>query len=463
MVNNVLQFIREKEMLLPNDRVIVGVSGGADSVCLLDILIQIKEVIPITIYVVHIEHGIRGEDSIKDAEYVKLLAVRNQLEFKMFSYDVLAHAYKNGLGTEEMARILRYQAFEIARKEFHCNKIAVAHNKNDNAETLLLHLFRGSGLKGLSAIMPVRDHIIRPLLCVERCEIEDYLKLRQIDYCTDYTNFEDDYTRNKIRLNVLSYVKENINQKVISHVDMASRIIYEAWEFLEEETYKVYSTCVESKDKEELIKISKLNYVSDILKKNIIRKCIENVSKSLKDITNIHVELILSLQTQQVGKLVHLPYGIVAKRGYEEIIITTEKYSNIPVKESILIQVPGVYYFNGLQFIFSLEEKEKNQIIPENRYTKWFDYDKIGNGLLLRTRETGDYFVVNLSGGTKKLKSYFIDEKIEREKRDGIPVLCDKNHVIWAIGYRISEAYKVKEDTKKILRVQVNGGNDNGR
>lgn len=463
MVNKILQFIEDKKMLLPNDRVIVGVSGGADSVCLLNILNQIKNVIPIQIYVVHIEHGIRGEESLKDAKFVRELAKSYQVDFKMYAYDVLTEAKNRGLGTEEMARILRYEAFEQARNEFHCNKIAVAHNKNDNVETLLLHLFRGSGLKGLSGIMPVRDQVIRPLLCVERSEIEEYLNKHHIEYRTDQTNFEDDYTRNKIRLNVVPYVQENINKQMISHVDMASKMIYEAWEYLEEETYKVYNECVEKKEQEAHIKISKLNYVSDILKKNIIRKCIGNVSKSLKDISNVHVESVLALRGQQVGKVIHLPYGLLAKRNYEEIVITKVKDAGCGKKESISIQVPGTYLFKGLQFEFSLEEKEKNQIIPEKIYTKWFDYDKIGNDLQLRTRETGDYLVVNSCRGTKKLKSYFIDEKIEREKRDDIPILCDKNHALWVVGYRISEAYKVSENTKKILKVQVNGGKDNGR
>lgn len=450
-------------MLLPDDRVIVGVSGGADSVCLLDILIKIKGAIPITIYVVHVEHGIRGQESLEDAAFVEKLAKTKQLMYRRFSYDVLAEADKAGLGTEEMARVLRYQSFQTAQKEFHCNKIAVAHNKNDNVETLLLHLFRGSGLKGLSGIMPVRDNVIRPLLCVERSEIEDYLKQQEIAYRTDKTNFEEDYTRNKIRLNVLPYVKENINNQVVAHMDAASKMIYEAWEYLEEETDRIYNECVESKDNVNHIKISGLNDVSDILKKNIIRKCIGNVGKGLKDITNLHVESVLGLLNQQAGKTVHLPYGLKARRSYGEIIIAKMEITNSPVKESIPIKVPGIYHFNNLRFEFSLEDKEKNQIIPENIYTKWFDYDKIGNDLRLRTRETGDYFVVNSCGGTKKLKSYFIDEKIEREKRDAIPVLGDNNHVIWVVGYRISEAYKVNKYTKKVLKVQVSGGKDNGR
>lgn len=460
MVNKVLQFIQEKQMLLPEDRVIVGVSGGADSVCLLSILNRIKDIIPITIYVVHVEHGIRGHDSLEDAKFVEKLASDFHLEFRKFSYHVLEESKKTGLGTEEMARILRYQAFQTAQDEFQCNKIAIAHNKNDNAETLLFNLFRGSGLKGLSGIIPVRNNIIRPLLCLERNEIEEWLQEQEITYRTDQTNFEDEYTRNKIRLNVIPYVQEQINKQAISHVDAASKIIYEAWEYLEEETQKVYNQCVKSIDNESRIKISKLSNVSDILKKNIIRKCIGNNGNSLKDITNVHIDSVFGLLSQQSGRSVDLPNGIKAQRSYDEIVIGGIKTTSNQEKESVPIKIPGIYLYDGLEIEFSLENNQKNQIIPEKLYTKWLDYDKIGNDLRLRTRETGDYFVVNSCGGTKKLKTYFIDEKIERQKRDRMPLLCDEDHVIWIIGYRISEAYKVNKHTKRILKVQVNGGTD---
>ncbi len=445
-------------MLLPEDRVIVGVSGGADSVCLLHILLHVQKTVPVTFIVVHIEHGIRGEESLADARFVEELAKVHGLEFCKFSYDVLEEAKKAGLGTEEMARTLRYKAFEEALTQFRCNKIAVAHNKNDNAETLLLNLFRGSGLKGLGGIMPVRDNVIRPLLCVERSEIEAFLEERDIEYRMDKTNLEDDYTRNKIRLNVLPYIQENVNKQAVSHIDGASKMIYEAWEYLEAETDKVYKECVRTTGREIRIEISRLLDVSDILKKNIIRKCIGNAAKGLKDITNNHVESILGLFSQQTGREIHLPYGVKARKSYGEIIIGTAQITENLIENAISVKVPGVCQFGGFQFEFSLEKREKNQIIPEKIYTKWFDYDKIGDSLRLRTRETGDYFAVNSGGDTKKLKSYFIDEKIEREKRDSIPVLSDNHHIIWIVGYRISEAYKVDENTKQLLKVQVNGG-----
>jgi len=459
MVNKVLQYIREKNMLLPNDRVIVGVSGGADSVCLLKVLLAVRNTIPIEIFVVHIEHGIRGQESLEDARFVEELARINNLEFKQFSYDVLSKAQMASLGTEEMGRILRYQSFQNALLEFNCNKIAVAHNKNDNTETCLLNLFRGSGLKGLSGIPPVRDNIIRPLMCVERKEIEAWLHGKGIDYRTDTSNLEDDYTRNKIRLNVIPYVQDNINKKAVAHIDNASKIIYEALEYLEEQTDKAFDNCAKKQEENIFINISKFQDESDIIKKNIIRKCIAYYGNGLKDITNAHVENILALRSNQVGKTICLPDSLQVNRSYSEIIFEKHCENQIlHTKESIKVKIPGMYMFEGNFFEFSIREHEKNQIIPEKMYTKWLDYDKIGNDLQLRTRETGDYLEVNSFGGKKKLKSYFIDEKVEKEKRDCIPLLGDGNHVIWVVGYRISEKYKVTDHTKRILKVQVNGG-----
>jgi tRNA(Ile)-lysidine synthase len=296
-------------------------------------------------------------------------------------------------------------------------------------------------------------------MCVERKEIEAWLQRKDIVYRTDQSNLEDDYTRNKLRLNVIPYVQENVNRQAVSHIDKASKIIYEAWEYIEEQTDKALDRCVEKKKEAIIIHISEFQNESDMIKKNIIRKCISYYESSLKDITNTHVENIMALVSNHVGKTICLPNHLGVRRSYNEIIFENgcEKRA-ISTKDFIKVKIPGMYMFEGNLFEFSLQDREKNQIIPEKMYTKWLDYDKIGNDLQLRTREAGDYLEVNSFGGKKKLKSYFIDEKIEKEKRDSIPLLGDGNHVIWVIGYRISEKYKVDEHTKRILKVQVNGG-----
>lgn len=492
MIERVIKFIREKEMLLPDDNIIVGVSGGADSVCLLHMLMKVSRIIPVKLYVVHIEHGIRGEESIKDAEYVEELCKIYNLPFKLYSYDVIKEAEKNRLGTEEMGRILRYRAFEAfaeqlreelfkdyPKKDINAEKavrikIAVAHNKNDTVETTLLNLFRGSGLKGLTGIPPVRGNIIRPLLCLERFEIEQWLKTENIQYKDDASNFEEDYTRNKIRLKVLPYVRDNINSKAVANIDNAARFLTQANSYIEEQSKSAYLRCADESDKKISIRLDEFDREADIIKRNIIIECIRNVNGGLKDIGNVHIEAVLFLAANSTGKSVNLPYGITARRSYrtidiyieknEDNIIGIETKTKDTIKEVIDISVPGICIYGGYEFEFSLEKNEKDKIIPEKMYTKWFDYDKIIDTLRLRTRETGDYIEVNSLGQTKKLKSYFINQKIEQNLRDKIALLCDNKHVIWIVGYRISERYKVTDKTENILKVHVlNGGKNNGR
>ena len=199
----------EHHMLTPGDRVVAGVSGGADSVCLLFVLLKIREEIPFSLHGVHVNHGIRKEAG-EDAAYVEQLCSQFGLPFILVKENVRERAAAEKRSEEEMGRLVRYQAFESVMKSVGANKIAVAHNSNDQAETMLFHLFRGSGLSGLCGIRPVRDHIIRPILCLERKEIEQYLEERKIAYCKDATNEEDDYTRNRIRHHILPYAEQEI-------------------------------------------------------------------------------------------------------------------------------------------------------------------------------------------------------------------------------------------------------------
>ena len=192
MIQKILKFITENDMLKANDRVIVGVSGGADSVCLLFTLMEIRREIPLTLAAVHVEHGIRGEDAKEDARYVQRLCQEYDIPFRKYCYRVAEIARERKQSVEEAGRELRYQAFEEACREYHANKIAVAHHMDDDAETVLLNLFRGSGLKGLAGIPAVRGKIIRPLLCVSRQEIEQYLTEHGIAYRTDATNLTEE-------------------------------------------------------------------------------------------------------------------------------------------------------------------------------------------------------------------------------------------------------------------------------
>ena len=223
-MRQVQNFIREQKMIMPGDFVIAGVSGGADSVCLFFELLAYQKEIPFSMEVVHIEHGIRGQDSLADANYVENLCKEYGVPFHLVSCDIKKMAQETSLTVEEAGRKARYQAFEQAAKKSgrsNC-KIAVAHNLDDQAETILMNLARGSGLRGLGGIRPVRENIIRPLLNTRRSEIEAALRGRQITWRTDETNHQTEYTRNRIRLEILPLLAQGVNGQAASHIAQAS-------------------------------------------------------------------------------------------------------------------------------------------------------------------------------------------------------------------------------------------------
>lgn len=489
MLDTVKNFIMKNNMIQKGDRIVVGVSGGADSVCLFHVLLKLAPVYELTLFAVHVNHGIRGVEADEDEAYVNKLCLEYQVSFAAVKEDVRALAAKEGLSEEEAGRKVRYEAFYDSFNKNKCNKIAIAHNRNDNAETILFHLFRGSGIKGLTGIPPVREVIIRPLLNTSREEIEAYLKENGISYQTDRTNLTLDYSRNKIRHQIISFAKEEINTAAIEHIVSASNKLAEIDRYLDK---KIEAACDEAViyldiKKAYEIDLEKLREEDPVIQKGIVRSIFKQLASQLKDLDALHVDLVLDLMNKQSGKVLNLPHGILAQRGYRSILLKTvadqkdreaEPDTEAVVSPPVLkLPVPGVICIPQTNQILhtKLINYKKSMIIPRNGCTKWFDYDKIKNTVLIRTRNEGDFIqinpVVSTAGSTtvgtancrKKIKSLFIDEKIPREKRDSLPLLADGAHIMWVIGGRMSEAYKVDEKTKVILEINVDGGKQDGK
>lgn len=480
MVNKVRSFINQYNMLSVGDRIVVGVSGGADSICLFHVLLELSSEFKLTLHIVHVNHGIRGDQADSDEAFVEALTRKHDLPFYRVKKDVPSIAKEEGLSEEEAGRNVRYAAFNKVYIENHCDKIAVAHNKDDNAETFLFNLFRGSGIKGLSGIPPVRDKIIRPILCLERREIENYLAKHRIPYVIDSSNLTDDYSRNKIRNKVLSYVKEEINTGVIEHINKSANMLREIDNYILKNVNKAYEDIVKEKENKEIrINIDEFNKLDIVIQKELIRKVINRLSNKLKDIDSVHIKSSLELIDKQVSKEIHLPYGLVVSRGYDELIFSINKQArrdNKRLSDSIAydinkgfnpisIKIPSSISLPHTDKTISTKiiPYDQDLVIPKEDYTKWIDYDKIKNNLLLRTRQVGDYIQIDNKGSTKKIKSLFIDEKIPRENRDELPLIADGSHIVWVIGIRISEAYKINKSTKTILEISIHGGNENGK
>ena len=451
MKKKVLEFIRKNKLVKKGNSVVLGVSGGADSICMLKLLSDLQKRLGISLYVLHINHMIRGEEADQDAAFVKKICTKFKVPHRVINVDVPALAEREGLSEEEAGRYVRYDEFSKYAYEVSATKIAVAHNSNDNAETVLMNLARGTGIKGLGGIPPKREmedangnvvEVIRPILCLSRKEIEDYLKENEIEYRNDSTNDSTDYTRNKIRLEIMPLL-ENINDNAMQNITNASNELADTSDYIEKDVDEAYEEFVTEEDGK--LFLSDESFAIDpIVLTGVIRKMIENIAGKLKDITRIHVGDVVSLSEKQVGKKIDLPYSIVAEREYEGISMFSE--SNETESET-----------KNKEVIISFEEDDFDRTsIEELKYTKWLDYDKIDD-VVVRTRQKGDYIVIDKDGATKKLKKYFIDEKIPRRERDEVLLVADGNHILWVVGYRISEDVKVTSSTKKVVKLEYKG------
>ena len=463
----VLSYARTYNMLEPGQRVVIGLSGGADSVCLLKLLADLRVECRLELRAVHVHHGLRGEEADRDAEFSEKLCFQLGVPFRLVSVNVKEEAEKKRISEEEAGRNLRYRAFsseaERWREETHRTgsagtdgegqaaviKIAVAHHGDDSAETILYQLFRGSGLRGLSGIPPVRDKIIRPLLCVTRREILEYLEEKGLSFVTDSTNLESDYARNKIRNQLMPMAVQEINQGAVEHIIRAGELIGEADRFFSERAEHMLEILLEGEQKADqaVFSVSGLLALTHIEASYAVRAVFKQKQWSLRDITSGHIESILALLEGRTGAGADLPGELRAERIYNRLILA--KGQPDLKKQGTEAELPVL--------LMEVADRENQGEIPKNLYTKWFDYDKIKDTLSVRYRLPGDYITLK-GGGRKSLKSLFIDEKLPREERGRIPLLAEGSHVLWVIGGRISEYYKVTEETKKILKVQVDGG-----
>ena len=472
MLSKVHDYINQFHMIEEGDRIVVGVSGGADSVCLLFILQEHCQKCGASLMVVHINHGLRGKEADRDEQFVRELCGRLRVEFYLFTYDIRKLAAKEGLTEEEAGRNARYQAFLEVCKQHQGNKIAVAHNKNDLAETMLFNLFRGSGLKGLSGIEAKRvistDFgniiLIRPLLGTERKEIETYLGQKGITFVTDSTNLGEDYSRNKIRNRVLTYATEQINTQAVGNIYETALKIREAMEYIENNVAQCYQVLVKQELGTYYLLVEDFVKEPVVIQKGLIRKILEELAGNLKDLEAKHVDTVLSLMEKQVGRYMHLPYSIVAERDYKELRIYQDKEiqdSKVMdiVMEPVKVAIPGTTYIpqKGRIFVTELRKYEKNEPIPKSSCMKWFDYDKIENAVEIRSRREGDFIQINGLGGRKKLKDYFIDHKIPKQLRDSQLLVTDGSHIIWlpGDGERMSEKYKVVDATTTVLSMKM--------
>jgi tRNA(Ile)-lysidine synthase len=456
MIEKIKQTIIKYGLLKQNDRVVVGLSSGPDSTALLASLVQVAPSMDIKLIVAHFNHGLRGREADQDELSAGRLAKKLGLSF--FSRKMNNTEVPQGLSPEDFYRRERYQFFDEVARSNRAGKIALGHNLQDQAETVLLHLLRGSGLDGLKGISPLRDgKYIRPLLEVTRQEIIAYLNQAGISYRQDSSNESKLHLRNKIRLELLPYLKKEFNPKIDEALAQMAEILCNENIFIKECVNKALeSTCVKKQKDKILLNIKYINMLPLAIQRRLLKELLEDFSLQRNGITFLHINSIGKLlQNPESGKKICLPCGIEARREYENLILERRMENTKNIEYSHQIEIPGTIYLAERNLTVRLQVVEKNKIDFNVKNKDYLDLDKIRLPLVLRNRREGDWFQPLGMAGRQKLKSLFIDHKITQQKRNEIMLLVDQQAVIWIENMHLNDQVKITPETKNVLELEI--------
>lgn len=463
LYKKVISYIKDNNLIKHGDKILVALSGGPDSMCLLNILFELRDKLGIDIGAAHLNHLLRGPDSFEDEEYVINICKDMNIPCFVRRVDINKYSKENKLSSEMAGRNARYDFFDEVIREQGFTKIATAHNANDQAETILFRLMRGTGLEGLGGIKVSRENkIIRPILCLSRNEVEQYIETKKMCPRIDKTNFEKIYNRNKIRLDILPYMKANFNEEIVQTLNRMSVLLQKDNEYLEKVALNFYEKyCLEDRDYF-IIKRGVFDQDEAIVTR-VLRHAISQYSKSNYDFEMKHIYEILRLSKNNSGKVVDLPNKIYAENIYGDIYIKhrSEEFKSYNRAEKIILEkndiINNVIEFDKFKFEFSIinNYENKNIDLNQNNLIKYFDFDKINTNISIRNRKDGDKIIPLGMKGNKKIKDIFIDMKISKQDRENIPLLCFDENISWIVGIRISEEYKLTSNSKNILKVVV--------
>lgn len=448
----VYDFLIKNKLVKRGQKVLVCLSGGADSVCLLRVMHSFREILKLELEAAHVNHMLRGEAADGDEAFCASLCDELGVKLHVLREDVAALAKTVKESVEAVARKVRYDYFFSLKNEFGFDLVLTAHNQNDNAETSLMYYLRGSGIDGIKGILPKRaDGIVRPLLCVSRKEIEDYLKKISQKFVTDASNFEDVYTRNKIRLNLIPELIKNYNANLIEAVSENAMLIGMDSVYLNAQAKKLYSDMMHECENGFYIEVDEYNKIDKALALRVIRNAICTLRGSDKDISYDTVMRCDDLfGERETAKKVSLATYLFARREYDRVYFEKMKYDS--VSYSYRAQIGETVYIKEANVSFRLSLLDKMQ--PPEKNCEYFDYNLLCGQIYIRSRKNGDRFLPFNMKGSKKLKDFFIDEKIKPSVRDILPlVVCDEQ-ILWVCTLRRSNLYKVESETKKILKIE---------
>jgi tRNA(Ile)-lysidine synthase len=458
-----LQFIRDNKLFEGINKLLLAVSGGPDSVCLLLLMLRLRNELDMNLHIAHLNHKLRGNDSDNDAEYVLKLAQKLDLPVTIDERDVKEYRRKHGGTLEETARDVRYDFLAKTANTIGADAVAVGHTRDDNIETILMHLIRGTGTRGLRGLKPVTQlrtstgtvKVLRPLLEINRIETQDYCRTNGDEPRFDISNESLTPLRNRIRHQFIPLL-ESYNEQVSEALLRDARMAADELEFFNLATGELWGTIAKIHKNTVVINKKGLQSLHPALQRHLFRESIEKITGSLKDIEVRHIEMILDALDLQAGKQITLPEGVTFIIEYDRFLLTRDvsSLSPFPVLDGeYLLEVPGMTEFSGWKVnagIISLEQVKHT----ENNYLAYFDYAKVGNELLVRSRRTADSFYPLGMAQPKKVGEFMIDTKIPRTWRKMVPVVCSPQQIIWITGYRIDDRVKVTDDTTQVLQLE---------
>jgi tRNA(Ile)-lysidine synthase len=461
----VLCYIREHELVLPGQKLVVAVSGGPDSMCLFHILFNIQKELGIDLHVAHLNHQLRGKESDADAAVVASLARKFGVPATIEARDVNAYRAKHGLSLEESAREVRYSFLAEVAAAVKAERVAVGHTAADHVETVLMHLIRGSGARGMRGLLPlVRWHfsgseitIVRPLLELTREETTAYCRRHRLHACADASNLSPAYFRNRIRHELLPLLRE-YNPSVDEALGRTARLAGDDLDFIDGETTKAWQDMVHPEGEAIILEKEKLIPLPKALQRAILRASVEAILGDLKDVEAGHIEALLGALNKPSGKTIQMPQGLTFTIEHDRYVLARDGAADCPfpvLEKEIKLEVPGETALNGWKVSASvLPASEKEEIGQNERFTALFDLDNTGTALTVRHRLDGDRFQPFGLESLKKVNTFMIDARIPRAWRENIPIVKSPEQIIWLAGWRIDERAKVTEKTQKVLRLE---------
>jgi len=450
MLARVKKTLKKYKMLTQGEKVVLGVSGGADSIALLYALNELIDY-GLELIVAHLNHGIREDEAKRDSDFVKETAKSLGLTFVYGEVDTLKYKEESQLSLEDAARTLRYKFFNQVLNKHYATKIATAHTLDDQAETVLMRLLRGSGSKGLSGIPPVSNSIIRPLIDTSRSEIEEYLRSKGINWVEDSTNESPEFLRNRIRQDLLVEL-ESYNPQIKETLSRTADILRSEDEFITREALKHFDNIFSTNKSELTGDLKHYRNIEKPIRFSLLRLAIERLNNGLKNISSIHIvsadDFLLS---ETPSGEIELPGGAVMAKGYDSFLLTSK--SELEREFSYTIQAPGKWSFPEFEVEVSILKTDTLDEGDES--VAYFDLQTLGFPIEVRSFKPGDRFCPLGMTSSKKLQDYFTDIKLPKFLRSRVPIFTCSGEIMWLGGIRIDNRFKVADKKNELLMMKL--------